>query len=282
MSDPVLTVVASGLGFPEAPRWHNGEVWFTDFVTRRVQSVTAAGEVLPHAYIPGQPSGLGFLPDGGMVVVSTYDRKLIRREGDSLRVFADLAGLANSPLNDMTVTPDGIAYVGAFGLETAYRPHTETGPGMLIMVDPQGRSRVAATDLGVPNGMTVSADGRQLVVAETRAGRLTAFDIGPDGALARRRLFADCGGRFPDGIAMDAEGAIWLGSPFTEEFVRIADGGRVLETIPTPGRWAISCTFGGAGLTRLYCTTARTTRPELFNGRSEGFLEVSDVSVPGF
>jgi sugar lactone lactonase YvrE len=278
---PALTTVASGLGYPEAPRWHDGRIWCTDFITRTVQSVGPDGSIQVCGYLPAQPSGLGFRPDGEMLVVSVYDRKLIRFADGAPRVAADLGGLADSPLNDMALGPDGTAYVGVLGLETAYRPHTEIGSGTLVMVTPEGRSAVVASDLGVPNGIAVSADGSWLVVAETRARRLTAYDIAPDGTLAGRRLFADCGRRMPDGIALDAENAVWMGCPFSEEFVRVEAGGRVLEIVPTPGKWAVACAFGGPEMAHLYCTTARTTRPELFRGRSTGFVEVFEPGTPG-
>jgi sugar lactone lactonase YvrE len=277
-----LTTVVDGLGYPESPRWHQGRIWCTDFLSRTVRSYGSDGTgSTVHGYLPGQPSGLGFTPDGEMLVVSVYDRKLIRFDNGALRIAADLAPQANSPLNDLAVSAAGVAYVGVLGLETAYLPHTEIGNGRVVAVSPGGECRIAATDLGVPNGIAITSDGSGLIVAETRARRLTEFRIADDGSLADRRVFADCGDLMPDGIAIDAAGAVWMGCPFSSEFVRIERGGRVLESIPTPGKWAIACTFGGPDLDQLWCATAQTNRDELFRGKATGFLEVCVPATPG-
>jgi sugar lactone lactonase YvrE len=278
---PHLTPVVDGLGYPESPRWHNGRIWCTDFLARTVQSFGADGSRAVHGYLPGQPSGLGFGTDGQMLVVSVYDRKLILFENDSPRIAADIAPYANSPLNDMAVSESGTAYVGVLGLETAYLPHTEIGSGRVVAVSAHGECRIAATDLGVPNGIAITPDGRHLIVAETRGRRLTEFRIADDGSLVDRCEFADCGDRMPDGITIDAAGAVWMGCPFSSEFVRVERGGRVLETIPVPGKWAIACVFGGPDLDQLWCATAQTTRDELFRGKAAGFLEVCAPATPG-
>jgi sugar lactone lactonase YvrE len=276
-----LTTVVDGLGYPEAPRWHQGRIWCTDFLSRTVLSFGPDGSRAVHGYLPGQPSGLGFGPGNEVLVVSVYDRKLIRIENESPRIAADIAPYANSPLNDMAVSESGTAYVGVLGLETAYLPHTATGSGRLVAVSAAGDCRIAATDLVTPNGIVITPDGTHLIVAETRGRRLTEFRIADDGSLVDRTEFAACGDRMPDGITMDAAGAIWMGCPFSSEFVLVERGGRVLETIPAPGKWAIACAFGGPDLDQLWCATARTTREDLFRGQATGFLEVCTPSTPG-
>lgn len=175
MPSPDLTAVVDGLGYPESPRWHDDRIWCTDFLSRTVRSFSSDGPGLVHGYLPGQPSGLGFGPDGEQLVVSVYDRKLIRLEDGSPRMAADLVPYSNCPLNDMAISPAGIAYVGVLGLETAYRPHTEIGSGRLVAVSPSGECRIVAADLGIPNGIAITSDGQSLVVAETCGRRLTSM-----------------------------------------------------------------------------------------------------------
>lgn len=278
-----LTVVRRGLGYAEAPRWHDGELWFSDFITREVQSLDGDGLLTPRGYVPGQPSGLGFAADGTPLVVSMFDRRLLElRAAGERHIRSDLAGIATSTPNDMVVASDGTAYVGTIGFDPAYRNGGTEGPGEILIIRPDGAAHLAANGLTTPNGMALTPDGRTLVVAETRGRRLTAFDVAPDGGLQNQRLWADCGESSPDGIAMDADGHIWFGSPFNSRFIRIARGGDVLAVLETPGRRAIACALGGADRRQLFCLTAQTTNHDLFDGRSTAAVEVVRVDSPGF
>jgi sugar lactone lactonase YvrE len=279
MADPGPRAWVTGLGYPEALHWHGDRLWFSDFLTRRVSSVGRDGNVHPEAYVPGQPSGIGFL-GADLLVVSSFDRKLLRFSGGRVTVHADLAGLANSPLNDMCVVPSGRAYVGTYGVETAYVPADSVGEGQVILVEPDGRAEVVATGLAVTNGIAEGDGGRRLLVAETRGCRIAAFEIRPDGTLRPDGLFADLRELHPDGLCVLEDGSVWVGCPFESAFVRVAEGGRIVETLQTPGRWAVSCVLdpraGG-----LIGATARTTRPDLFRGVADGALELFDVAAAG-
>lgn len=275
MAEPRSRAWVTGVGYPEAPHWHGGRLWFSDFLTRRVTSVGAEGDLRREAYVPGQPSGIGFL-GGDLLAVSSFDRKVLRFSGPEVRVHADLAALANSPLNDMCVLGDGRAYVGTYGVETAYAPPGAVGDGQVILVRPDGRAEVVATGLGVTNGIVGADGGRRLLVAETRAHRIAAFEVRSDGRLRPDGLFADLRGLRPDGLCALDDGSVWVGCPFEAAFVRVAEGGTILEALPTPGRWAISCVVDPrSGV--LVGATARTSRPDLFRGVAEGALELFDA-----
>jgi sugar lactone lactonase YvrE len=272
-----LTTIASGLGFVEGPRWHEGRLWFSDFSSRTVRSVDESGEVRQHAYVAGQPSGLGFTPDGDLLVVSTHEGHILRIDSAGTTLVVDIGAHYRGALNDMLVDKRGRAYVTAFPAHVAgQRTGQVHGPPSvpLFLVCPKGCAQVAAEDLAVPNGMALSHDGRTLIVAETLGRRLTAFDVAADGTLSGRRIFADLGDRKPDGICMDSSGAVWFGSPFTSEFVLVQEGGDVLEIVATPGRWAVSCALGGADGKTLWCATVAVTLDEYRLGGGHGAIEI--------
>ena len=174
-SAPDLLPFVKGLAFPESPRWHDGALWFSDFYERRVSRVTAGGRVEPVVDVPGQPSGLGWLPDGRLLVVSMNDRRLLRLDGRALVEVADLSALAPAPCNDMLVDAQGRAYIGNFGFDLQAR--ASFAPTSLILVTPDGRARVVADDMHFPNGTVLTPDGRTLIVGESYGQRLTAFMI---------------------------------------------------------------------------------------------------------
>jgi len=282
-----LSVVADDLGFVEAPRWHDGKLWFSDFYARAVQTVDADGTLERITYVPGQPSGLGFAPDGALMIVSCHDGHILRRHEGSTSILADIGATYRGGLNDMVVDRYGRCYVSAFHVP-AVGPGTSLGPPSpdtvsipLFRVDQDGTVAVVADGLKIPNGMAITSDGTKLVVAETYGNRLTVFDIDSDGGLGGRRIFADLGARRPDGICLDAEGAAWVGSFATNEYVRVREGGEVVEVIETPGRWAVSCTLGGDDGHDLYCTTAELGPDDYVNGRGRGRIERARVDVPG-
>jgi len=276
-----LEAFVKGLAFPEGPRWHDGALWLSDFYQRRVLRVTADGQVHPVVDVPGQPSGLGWLPDGRLLVVSMNDRRLLRLDGNTLVQAADLSGLSPWPCNDMLVDGQGRAYIGSFGFDLQAR--APFAPANLLMVTPEGRVQVAAQDMHFPNGTVLTPDGRTLIVAESYGQRLTAFDVGAGGTLANRRVWAQLAGKGvgPDGICLDAEGAIWVASPVSRELLRVRQGGEVTDRIPTEGQ-AVACMLGGDDRRTLFVLTGRVlVTPEQSLADRSGMVWTTRVPVPG-
>jgi sugar lactone lactonase YvrE len=271
---PLLT----GLVFPEGPRWHDGKLWFSDMHGPRVMTVDLAGQSEEVVEVPGQPSGLGWTPDGKLLVVSMTDRRLLRLEVDGLVEVADLASLASFHCNDMVVDAHGRAYIGNFGFDLDGQGQFATAA--LIVVEPDGRARIAADELAFPNGSVITPDGRTLIVGESFASRLTAFEIAPDGSLGGRRQWAKLEGAVPDGICLDAEGAVWVASPVSNELLRVREGGEVLDRIPT-SQSAIACMLGGPERRMLFVLTADGTDPEKLKAAPTGRIEMVEVPVPG-
>ena len=244
-------MLASGLHFGEAPRWHDGALWFSDFFDHAVKTVDLDGDVSrSRSQFADQPSGLGWLPDGRLLVVSMTDRAAAAPGRRRLVVHADLSSLATFHCNDMVVDAVGRAYVGNFGfdlddaLEIDGRSPTcsPTHDGATVArVDPDGTVHVAADDLMFPNGTVITPDGRTLIVAESFGSRLTAFDIADDGSLSNRRVWADLGRRVPDGICLDADGAVWVANPVAHECFRVAEGGEVVDVVETDHRASRAC-----------------------------------------
>jgi sugar lactone lactonase YvrE len=276
-------VAVRGLGYCEGLCWHENELWWSDFLSRRVSSVGSDGVPKERAYIAGQPSGIGFLPDGKPLVVSMMDHLLLKLVGDGHPiVHANVSALSVGPSNDLVVDAKGRAYLGSFGFEASYEDSASLKPSALLLVTPDGDVTAEADGLLFPNGMAISQDARVLVVAETFANRLTAFDIGVDGSLGGRRVFANLGTRAPDGICMDVSGAVWAACPFAGEFVRVAEGGEILDVVEVPGRWAVAVALGGQNCETLFCATARTTLAEYHRGRATASIETLRVDVPGY
>ena len=274
-----LETVLTGLAFGEGPRWRDGKLWFSDMHAHEVIAMTPDGKretVFSHS---GPVSGLGWLPDGQMLVVSMVDMALLRIEPDGRAVVhADLSGVATGRCNDMVVDAAGRAYVGNFGFDY---PDGERKPAKLARVDPDGTVSLAADELMFPNGTMITPDGNTLIVGETFAERLTAFDIGADGALSNRRVWAQLGAQeYPDGACLDAEGAIWVASPFTSEVIRVKEGGEVTERIKAD-QGVFACMLGGADRKTLYVLTASGSDPEDCAARRLGKVEVVQVDVPG-
>jgi sugar lactone lactonase YvrE len=243
--------------------------------------VTAAGTVVPVVDVPGQPSGLGWLPDGRLLVVSMQDRRLLRLDGGALVEVADLSRLAPAPCNDMLVDGHGRAYIGNFGFDLQAR--APFAPTTLVMVTPDGRTSVVADDLHFPNGTVLTPDGRTLIVAESYGQRLTAFDVTGDGTLSNRRVWAQLHGKGvgPDGICLDQEGAVWLASPVSREVLRVREGGALTHRIPTTGQ-AVACMLGGADRRTLFVLTGRVlVTPEQSLAERSGMIWTTRVEVPG-
>lgn len=270
---PQCQVLIDGRGFLEAPRWRaeRAELWLSDLHRHEVLALGAGGDVRVVAELDDQPSGLGFLPDGTALVVSLLHRT-VRRLPD-LEVHADLTDLTIGATNDMIVDASGRAYVGSFGYDLFGR--APKAPGNLVLVEPDGSARVVAEDLQFPNGMAFTDEGT-LLVAESSAGRITEFDVAADGSLSGRRLWCDVDGH-PDGIAIDAEGAVWVALSRAGAFVRFRRGGeRVGEVATSPGWSAIACGLGGPALTTLFMAVA------LIEGKTAtARLQAATVDVAG-
>ena len=295
MADHAIRTVLDGMSYLEGPRWHAGRLYVSDFYTGDVVAVDLDGGADPEtvANVPAQPSGLGWMPDGSMLVVSMRDRRVLRvRDGGAPEVHADLSELAPWHLNDMVVDSRGRAYVGSFGFDImSAAPIRSAG---IIRVDADGSATVAAEDLLFPNGTVILPDARTLVVAETLGGRLTAFDLGDDGTLSNRRVWAKlsdtpdtedlgeliaAGGVAPDGAALDAEGAIWAADAIGGRVLRVREGGEVLEEI-SPGTGVFACVLGGAdGRTLVMCAAPSFAEHERRDTR-EALLLACEVDVP--
>ena len=272
--EPLLT----GLSFGEGPRWRDGKLWFSDFYVHQVRTVDEAGKAETIVEVPGQPSGLGWRPDGTMLIVNMTDRRLMRFSGGKLSVEAELGGLATGHCNDMIVDASGRAYVGNFGFDRHAGEAQRTT--CLIRVDTDGSVHKAADDLLFPNGTVITPDGRTMIVGETFAHRLTAFDVAADGTLSNRRPWATIEGCFPDGICLDAEGAIWVSDPFGRRVLRVLEGGKITHSLDLAPRGAYACMLGGADRRTLFVVTNSKSGPTTAQ-TLEGRIETMRVDVPG-
>jgi sugar lactone lactonase YvrE len=273
------TVLLDGLGFAEGPRWHEGRLWFSDMGTGQVRTVDLEGHAEVVLEVPGRPSGLGWLPDGRLLVVSMAGRRVLRREHDGTVVeHADLAGLASFDCNDMVVDGQGRAWVGNAGFDLSVRP-LRVRPAQIVLVTPDGQARVVDDEVVFPNGCVVTPDGTTLVVAETFGQRLTAFTIAADGGLADRRVFADLSGSAPDGICLDAEGAVWVADATGSACLRVREGGEVVTRVDT-GRGCFACALGGPDRRLLFLLTADGFQGAAIRRRTAA-IEAVGVDVPG-
>jgi len=280
------------LMFPEGLRWHAGRLWLSDIHAHRVLSVDPSGGVDEVAWLlTDAPSGLGFMPDGDLLIAMMRTRALLRIGASGVPiVHATLTGAPGDALNDMVVDRHGRAYVGCRVDPNRFTPGGAPAAECLLAVDPDGRWEVAADNVVAPNGVAVSEDGTTLVLAETRAHRLTAFSVVEGGALADRRVLADVGDAWPDGICLDAGGGVWLGAGIGCRFLRVVPGGTVTDVIEVPGRWALACVLGGEDRRTLYLATAATTLDNLARlhgpeddalSDSRGRIESVRVEIPG-
>ena len=276
-------VLIEGLTFTEGPRWHDGRLYFSDFFTHRVLAVDTKGNMETIVETPQQPSGLGWSPDGSMLIVSMNDQKLLSFSNGELSEVADLSQLATHFCNDMVVDKKGNAYVGNFGFDLhAGEPIKPTN---LILVRPGEEPCVVAENVFFPNGTVITPDDKTLIVGETFASCLTAFDINEDGTLANRRVWADLRSieegytPVPDGICLDAEGAIWVASPSTKDVIRVQEGGALLDKVEVD-RGAFACMLGGENGNTLFISTANDSTEETCLKERSARIEVIDVDVP--
>ena len=276
-------VLIEGLTFTEGPRWHDGRLYFSDFFTHRVLAVDTKGNMETIVETPQQPSGLGWSTDGSMLIVSMNDQKLLSFSNGELSEVADLSQLATHFCNDMVVDKKGNAYVGNFGFDLhAGEPIKPTN---LILVRPGEEPCVVAENVFFPNGTVITPDDKTLIVGETFASCLTAFDINEDGTLANRRVWADLRSieegytPVPDGICLDAEGAIWVASPSTNDVIRVQEGGALLDKVEVD-RGAFACMLGGENGNTLFISTANDSTEETCLKERSARIEVIDVDVP--
>jgi sugar lactone lactonase YvrE len=275
-----LETVVEGLAFGESPRWRDGALYFSDVYANRVGRLLPDGRHECIASFEGPVSGIGWLPDGRMLVVSMWDKKVLRREPDgSFVTHADISSLATGHANDMIVRYDGVAFVGNFGF--SLYPPEDPRPAVLARIDPDGTVSVADEETYFPNGMVITPDGKTLILGESAGACLTAFDLASDGTLSNRREWAQFPmGAVPDGICLDAEGLIWAASPYSSEVLRIREGGEVVERIPT-GQLAAACMLGGEDRKSLFICTADSTDPAVCIGHHTARILRTDVEVPG-
>lgn len=287
-------VVADGFTYLEGPRWHDGALWFVDFYTYGVYRVDSTDKVEKMVHVEQQPSGLGWLPDGRMLVVSMKDRKVLRQERDGkLVVHADIWDKCGGHANDMVVAPNGNAYVGNFGYDLmGGEPHKNT---TLVLVRPDGSSQIVAEGLAFPNGMVVTPDQKKLIVNELFGNKISQFDIKADGTLGPRRDFANYGDLgdegdldkrignaqiLPDGLALDAEGAVWFADTIHNRAVRMAEGGKILDEVKTAPEGVFAVALGGADGKTLFMCAAPDWDESARKAARQGRMLSTTVTVP--
>lgn len=277
--------IAGGFSFVEAPRWHEGRLWAADLYTSRILAITAEGQIESAIEFPGVPTGLGWLPDGRLLV-AIREHRLLRADPDGLIDVCDLDALGPAPLAELSVDPYGRVYLGVFGLAS----------GAILRVDPDGSMRIVAEDLLLPNGQLITPDGRTLIIAESAGQRLTAFDINPDGMLSGRRTWANLGepatatnlsevlaqvALWPDGITLDAEGSMWVANPLGNEVLRIREGGEITDQISTHPSSCNACALGGPdGHTLFLCTAPPSQNEPQRRAHHQAALQSCRVTTP--
>ena len=276
MKQKQFLTVSSSLN---AQRWHDGRIWFSDMLDRKVITVGPNGNAEVVAQVSGRPGGLGWLPDGRLLVVSMTDQRLLRLDADGLKDASDLSQIATGNCNDMVVDGQGRAYIGDWGFVGSL-PRGQMPDAHLIMVTPDGKARIVANKVLFPNGAVITPDNKTLVVAESFASRLAAFDIENDGSLANYGIWADLGkGVIPDGICLDIEGAIWVTNSGGNDVIRVKRGGDVLGRVTVISAYA--CILGGPERKSLYLTTAAPGMFADLKDKRSGRIEVVQVNVPG-
>ena len=274
---PEPRALLTGLMFGESPRWHDGRLWFSDMGAQEARSVDLDGNSEVVASVPAMPMGIGWLPDGRMLIVSARDGRLLRIEHDgSLATHADLTGLERHPWSDMVVDGRGNAYVGNVGFDF---PGGEFAPGILALVRPDGSATRVADGIAFANGMAVTPDNATLILAESYGNRLTAFDVAEDGGLSNRRVWADLGGGVPDGICLDAEGAVWYSDVPNKRCVRVREGGEELETVQLD-RGCFACALGGDDRRTLFMMAAEFSSTAAMSGQRTGQVLTTPAPAP--
>jgi sugar lactone lactonase YvrE len=273
---PDVRTLRTGLVLGESPRWHDGRLWFSDWGAQEIVAVDLAGDSEVIAQVPALPFCIDWLPDGRLLIVSGREGLLLRMEPDgSLVTHVDLTELAAPPWNDIVVDGRGNAYIGNIGFDF---PGGEVAPGSIALVTPDGAARQVADGVPFPNGIAVTPDNATLILAESYAGMLTAFDIAADGGLSPGRVWADLGDGVPDGICLDAEGAVWYGDVPNKRCVRVREGGEVLRTIELD-RGCFACMLGGVDERTLFMMAADWRGPTSIADQA-GTGQVLTVEAP--
>lgn len=277
MTTRELTTIHTGIDFGEGPRWHDGKLWFSDFYRHGVFTLDAEGVETRVVTVDQQPSGLGWMPDGTLLISSMLDHKVLALDADDvLRVHADLSEIASGKCNDMVVAADGTAFVGNFGFD--HDGGGEFGFAKLARVAPDGEVHEAAADLMFPNGAVITPDDKTLIVGETFGSRYTAWDIEPDMTLTNRRVWADVGGYVPDGCCLDSDGAIWMSDVTGGRFCRVHEGGEISEEIPVDGA-SVACMLGGDDGRTLFLFVSPGTRPSEVDGLGKSVIMTTRVEA---
>ena len=301
-----LKKLTGGLYFGEGPRWHENKLWFSDFYSHKVMTLDENNSLETVCEVPSQPSGLGWLPNGDLLIVSMLDRKILKFSEGSISVHADLSEYVEHKCNDMVVSRDGTAYVGNFGMGDAGESMNTTH---LMIVKSDGTVLKGPDNLLFPNGTVITEDGKKLIVAETLGAKLTSFDIEDNGELINRKLWARTSPLFslliikflsllgfdlskvdfskysknlhvPDGICLDEKNGIWIASPTSKAVVRIEKGGNITDIISTP-KGAFACMLGGKDRKTLYVIISNSSDPEEAQASPEGEIHSIEVEIPG-
>jgi sugar lactone lactonase YvrE len=292
------SVLVEGLLFPEAPRWWSGQLWFIDMHRRSVHRISAGGKLETVLTLVHVPSGMGFMPNGDLLIALHHERRLVRWDGSNLTPYADLRPFGGHGLNDMVVDGLGRTYVGLTELRDGstredffLRDKVGVMREKVVFIGPGGEDvKVVSDDVLSPNGMVVSPDGDRLILAESRAQRLRQFTIQSDGTLSDGHLYVDLGERCPDGIALVEDGSVWVGVPLRNEFVRVEPAGQVIDVLDLGDRWGIACTLGGPDRRTLYLLTAVTTLENVARMKdtrgqaqstAQGWVEVMQIRQAG-
>jgi sugar lactone lactonase YvrE len=267
-----------GLVFPEGPRWHEGKLWFSDMHAHQVRTVDLEGRAEDVVTVPTWPSGLGWLPDDNLLIVSMTDRRLLRYSAGELKVHADVSQLASYYCNDMVVDGRGRAYVGNFGFDLF--SGSAQKPAELVLVEPDGSARIVATGLEFPNGAVVTSDGKTLIVGESLGHRLTAFHIEENGSLVNQSIWAELGDAVPDGIALDTDNGLWVASPLSRELLYVQQGGKITQQIKCDSM-PIACALGGPARKILFVLLADSINPDECRAKRSARIDVMEVAVAG-
>jgi len=263
-------IFLKGLRFPESPRWHDNKLWFSDIDARKVMTVDMNGKAEIIVKTPAFPSGLGWLPDNKLLIVSVNDKRLLRLDPDGLVEFADLSEIGTHWYNDMCVDTQGRAYIGNMGYDLWNDPFV---PAEIVLVTPDGNARVVVDNMAFPNGTVITPDEKTLIVGETMKGCLTAFDIEEDGSLTGRRIWSKV--KSPDGICLDADGGIWVASPGTGKVLHVLEGGKITHKFKvSTNQQPYACMLGGSDRCTLFIATSQ-------HNRRGGCIETIKVDVPG-
>lgn len=275
MSNSERQLLADNFVFLEGPRWHEGALWLSDMWDNSIIKLEPDGTRHTVATVPNRPSGLGFMPDGTLLVASMADRTVYKVIDGALEVHANLSNVVGADINDIIVDDQGRTYVGHFGYDLFAGAPEKTAE--LVLIEADGSYRVVAEDLQFPNGMVMAGGGSKLIVAETFGHKLTSFDIDAAGDLSNRTVHAELGEFTPDGICLDQEDHIWVASFMTGDFIRVAPDGSVADQFKVEGA-AVACQLGGSDLHTLYCLVFNGEIEDISSGKRLARIETVQVS----